>query len=114
LSDEAAAVLAVCPELADAEAPHAPLSSLRSFAWRARRTLKLRFGRSAHPIGRRAGRRALAMPLVAMHLSDMVPEAMQLRYLQTLANIAGDKSSTIVFPLPIDLLSAMASKRTES
>jgi hypothetical protein len=42
------------------------------------------------------------------------PQAMQLRYLQTLANIAGDKSSTIVFPLPIDLLSAMASKRTES
>ena len=28
------------------------------------------------------------------------PEAMQLRYLQTLANIAGDKSNTIVFPLP--------------
>lgn len=30
--------------------------------------------------------------------------AMQLRYMQTLANIAGDKSSTIVFPLPIELL----------
>jgi hypothetical protein len=29
---------------------------------------------------------------------------MQLRYLQTLTNIAGDKSSTIVFPMPIDLL----------
>jgi len=32
-------------------------------------------------------------------------EAMQLRYLQTLTQIAGDKSSTIVFPLPIDLIS---------
>src|SRR5262247_292466 len=31
------------------------------------------------------------------------PEAMQLRYLGTLLNIAGEKSSTIVFPLPIDL-----------
>ena len=31
-------------------------------------------------------------------------EAMQLRYLQTLTNIAGDKSSTIVFPMPMDLL----------
>jgi hypothetical protein len=31
---------------------------------------------------------------------------MQLRYLQTLANIAGDKTSTIVFPLPIDLLTS--------
>ena len=38
------------------------------------------------------------------------PQAMQLRYLQTLANIAGDKSSTIVFPLPIDLLSAMRAR----
>jgi len=32
------------------------------------------------------------------------PQAMQLRYLQTLTNIAGDKSNTIVFPLPMDLL----------
>ncbi|MDX1431091.1 MAG: slipin family protein [Gammaproteobacteria bacterium] len=31
-------------------------------------------------------------------------EAMQLRYLQTLTSIAGDKSSTIVFPVPIDLI----------
>ena len=31
------------------------------------------------------------------------PEAMQLRYLGTLLNIAGEKSSTIVFPMPIDL-----------
>ncbi len=30
--------------------------------------------------------------------------AMQLRYLQTLTEIAGEKSSTIVFPLPISLL----------
>ena len=35
------------------------------------------------------------------------PQAMQLRYLQTLGNIAGDKSSTIVFPVPIDLLTAL-------
>ena len=34
------------------------------------------------------------------------PEAMQLRYLQTLTGIAGEKSNTIVFPLPIDLMSA--------
>lgn len=31
------------------------------------------------------------------------PQAMQLRYLGTLLNIAGEKSSTIVFPMPIDL-----------
>ena len=30
--------------------------------------------------------------------------ALQLRYLQTLAQIAGDKSSTTIFPLPIDIM----------
>lgn len=33
--------------------------------------------------------------------------AMQLRYMQTLSNIAGDRSSTIVFPLPIELLTGL-------
>ena len=32
------------------------------------------------------------------------PESMQLRYLQTLTEIAGEKNSTIVFPLPMDML----------
>ncbi len=32
------------------------------------------------------------------------PEALQLRYLQTLTAIAGEKNSTIIFPLPMDLL----------
>jgi regulator of protease activity HflC (stomatin/prohibitin superfamily) len=32
------------------------------------------------------------------------PQAIQLRYMQTLTEVAGDKSSTIVFPLPLDLL----------
>ncbi|MGE0874801.1 MAG: slipin family protein [Burkholderiales bacterium] len=31
-------------------------------------------------------------------------EAMQLRYLQTLTQIAGDKTSTIVFPVPMDVI----------
>jgi regulator of protease activity HflC (stomatin/prohibitin superfamily) len=35
------------------------------------------------------------------------PGAMQLRYLQTLGTIAGDKSSTIVFPLPLDVLAGL-------
>jgi len=33
------------------------------------------------------------------------PQAMQLRYFEALHDIAGDKSSTVVFPLPTDLLS---------
>ena len=32
------------------------------------------------------------------------PLGLQLRYLQTLAEVAGDKNSTTIFPLPIDLL----------
>ena len=30
-------------------------------------------------------------------------QAIQLRYLQTLVEIAGDKNSTIVFPVPVDV-----------
>lgn len=36
--------------------------------------------------------------------------AMQLRYLQTLSTIAGDKSSTIVFPLPLEVLGTLMEK----
>jgi regulator of protease activity HflC (stomatin/prohibitin superfamily) len=35
------------------------------------------------------------------------PQAMQLRYLGALLNIAGERSNTIVFPLPMDLISAI-------
>jgi regulator of protease activity HflC (stomatin/prohibitin superfamily) len=35
------------------------------------------------------------------------PAAMQLRYLNTLYDIAGEKNSTIVFPLPVDLLKGL-------
>ena len=40
----------------------------------------------------------------AAALLSQRPEAMQLRYLQTLSGIAGEKSNTIVFPLPMDLV----------
>src|SRR4029434_1952598 len=43
----------------------------------------------------------------AAQMLSRQPQAMQLRYLQTLANIAGDKTSTIVFPLPIDILTGL-------
>ncbi|MOA08055.1 FtsH protease regulator HflK [compost metagenome] len=36
------------------------------------------------------------------------PGAMQLRYMQTLGVIANDKTNTIVFPLPVDLLGGMS------
>lgn len=46
--------------------------------------------------------------------SDIIsesPAALQLRYLQTLTNISAEKNSTIVFPLPIELLSSMGMGR---
>jgi regulator of protease activity HflC (stomatin/prohibitin superfamily) len=38
------------------------------------------------------------------------PSALQLRYLQTLTTIATERTNTVVFPLPIDVLSAFASR----
>ena len=38
----------------------------------------------------------------AARILNQQPQSLQLRYLQTLTEIAGDKSSTIVFPLPLD------------
>ncbi|GAB3350220.1 slipin family protein [Lysobacter tyrosinilyticus] len=47
---------------------------------------------------------AAAKLVEAARLLGGDPRAIQLRYLQTLTEIAGEKSSTIVFPLPIDVL----------
>ncbi len=47
---------------------------------------------------------ASAKLLEAANILSQRAEAMQLRYLQTLTQIAGDKSSTIVFPLPMDVV----------
>jgi regulator of protease activity HflC (stomatin/prohibitin superfamily) len=45
--------------------------------------------------------------LQAAQMLSKQSEAMQLRYLQTLTNIAGDKASTIVFPVPLDILTPL-------
>ena len=52
--------------------------------------------------------------LEAAQMLSKKAEAMQLRYLQTLTAIAGDKSSTIVFPVPMDVLGPLleAAKRS--
>jgi regulator of protease activity HflC (stomatin/prohibitin superfamily) len=42
--------------------------------------------------------------LAAAEILAVRPQAMQLRFLQTLSNIAGDKSNTIVFPMPGELM----------
>ena len=45
--------------------------------------------------------------LQAARVLAQSPQAMQLRYLQTLNAIAGDKSNTIVFPLPVEFLESL-------
>jgi len=46
----------------------------------------------------------------AAKIMSAEPAALQLRYLQTLSGIATERSSTIVFPLPMDMLSAFLGK----
>jgi regulator of protease activity HflC (stomatin/prohibitin superfamily) len=47
---------------------------------------------------------AAAKLVEAAQLISQSPQALQLRYMQTLVSIAGEKSNTIVFPLPMDLI----------
>lgn len=44
----------------------------------------------------------------AAELIQKQPAAIQLRYLQTLVEIGAEKNTTIVFPLPIDIFTALA------
>ncbi|WP_187276612.1 slipin family protein [Parahaliea maris] len=60
-----------------------------------------------HAIGESEAAEKLAS---AAQMLSTQEQAIQLRYLQTLVEIAGDKSSTIVFPLPVDLLQKLRSE----
>ena len=42
------------------------------------------------------------------------PTTLQLRYLQTLTEIASEKNSTLIFPLPIDLFTAFLERRSDN
>jgi regulator of protease activity HflC (stomatin/prohibitin superfamily) len=44
----------------------------------------------------------------AAHVISQVPATMQLRYLQTLTEIAVEKNSTIIFPVPVEFLDAFS------
>jgi regulator of protease activity HflC (stomatin/prohibitin superfamily) len=51
--------------------------------------------------------------LQAAQMLAQKSEAMQLRYLQTLTQIAGDKASTIVFPIPMDLIGPLLGRKKD-
>ncbi|HEY0800099.1 MAG TPA: SPFH domain-containing protein, partial [Steroidobacteraceae bacterium] len=70
-------------------------------------------GRRAKVIHAEGEKQAAQSLAEAAKLLSSEPASLQLRYLQTLADISNEKSSTIVFPLPIDLITPLlrASKR---
>jgi len=49
-------------------------------------------------------KQAAAMLVEAAQALATEPRAMQLRYLQTLSDISSERTSTVVFPLPLDLI----------
>ena len=57
-----------------------------------------------HAIGEAEAAEKLAEAAKVLSGQD---QAVQLRYLQTLVEIAGDKSSTIVFPVPVDVFAKL-------
>jgi regulator of protease activity HflC (stomatin/prohibitin superfamily) len=64
--------------------------------------------RRAKVINAEGEQQAAQKLLEAARILEPVPQAMQLRYLATLFDIAGERSSTIVFPIPIDLIQGWA------
>ena len=58
-----------------------------------------------HAEGERQAAEAL---LAAADVLGRNPGSIQLRYLQTLADIANERSSIVAFPIPVDLLSRLA------
>ena len=49
--------------------------------------------------------------LAAANVISQNPQALQLRYLQTLNDISNENATTVVFPLPIDLIQALMGKK---
>ncbi len=66
--------------------------------------------RRAKVINAEGEQQAAQKLLEAARILEPVPQAMQLRYLATLFDIAGERSSTIVFPIPLDLVQGWASR----
>src|SRR5690606_11466075 len=66
--------------------------------------------RRAKVIHAEGEKQAASMLVEAAQALSADPRAMQLRYLQTLADISSEKTSTIVFPIPLDLIEPLLRK----
>lgn len=92
-------------KVANVEIKHVDLneSMVRAIARQAEAERERR-AKVIHAEGEKQAAQAL---MEAAEMLSREPAAMQLRYLQTLTQVAGDKSSTLVFPVPVDLLGAL-------
>jgi regulator of protease activity HflC (stomatin/prohibitin superfamily) len=89
-------------KVANVEIKHVDLneSMVRALAKQAEAERERR-AKVIHAMGEAEASEKLAEAAKVLSAQD---QAIQLRYLQTLVEIAGDKSSTLVFPVPIDIL----------
>ena len=85
-----------------------PESMLRAMAKQAEAEREKR-AKLIHAEGEFAAAQRLAE---AAHVLATEPTTMQLRYLQTLTEIGVEKNTTIVFPLPVDILAGLAHMAT--
>lgn len=85
-----------------------PESMLRAMAKQAEAEREKR-AKLIHAEGEFAAAQRLAE---AAHVLATEPTTMQLRYLQTLTEIGVEKNTTIVFPLPVDILAGLANMAT--
>jgi regulator of protease activity HflC (stomatin/prohibitin superfamily) len=60
--------------------------------------------RRAKIINAEGEKQAASMLAEAAKTLSSQRQALQLRYLQTLKEVAGEKTNTIIFPLPLDLI----------
>jgi regulator of protease activity HflC (stomatin/prohibitin superfamily) len=66
--------------------------------------------RRAKVIHAEGEKQAAVALLEAARMLAQQPEAMQLRYLQTMTQVAGDRASTVIFPLPMDLIQPLLAR----
>jgi regulator of protease activity HflC (stomatin/prohibitin superfamily) len=70
--------------------------------------------RRAKVIGAEAEFQAAQKLVEAARMMQEQPMSLQMRYLQTLAEIATEKNSTTIFPIPIDLVKPFLEKKSSS
>jgi len=99
-------------KVSNVEIKHVDLdeSMIRSIAQQA----EAERARRAKVIAAEGERQAASILAAAAKTLESQKQALQLRYLQTMKEVAGDKTNTIIFPLPLDLIRPlidMADKR---